>query len=138
MYYSQETNLYAALEFIKNQFSEKLKKDESYSDKKKFISELPKAEQALYNEYNAHLIVEQLARSSKFANTSAVFIGYEIDDETPFKEILEKFGKGKGTKMGKITINKVEKNFNYKIRRNKFILVEKDLEYIEKFLNFLI
>lgn len=80
------------------------------------------------------MIVEQLARSSKFANTSAIFIDYEVDEETPFKEILERFGKGKGAKFGKVTISKVEKNYKYKVRRNKFVVVEDDLKYVEALL----
>lgn len=80
------------------------------------------------------MIVEQLARSSKFANTSSIFIGYDVDEETPFKEILERFGKGKGAKFGKVTIKDVQKNYKYKVRRNKFIVVDDDLKYIEALL----
>jgi hypothetical protein len=52
------------LEFIKTKFSEIIKKESEYSDKKKYVSELDKAKKVLYQEYNSYLIIEQLARSS--------------------------------------------------------------------------
>jgi hypothetical protein len=50
----------------------------------------------LYKKYNKHLVIEQLARSSKFTSKSPINIEIETEQVAEFKNIFDSFGKGTG------------------------------------------
>ena len=73
---------------------------------------MKKAGELLYDEYNGHLVVEQLARSSQFGNKCSILIEFDRKD-SELNAINETYARGKGSVLSLVDITDVKINPNY-------------------------